>query len=78
MRFPIPIIYLVSAHVTTKETLHPKERYTEFTNQECLRCIRRPFPIGDIVLLVDIDSELLKALKWSVAGIESYKMDQLC
>ena len=64
--------------VTRKEALHPKERNTEFTNQECLRCIRRPFPIGDIVLLVDIDAKLLEALKWSVAGIGSYEVDQLC
>ena len=51
---------------------------TEITNKECLRSIRRPFPIGDIVLLVDIDAKLLETLKRSVAGIGSYEVDQLC
>lgn len=38
------------------------ERNTEITNQECLRCIWGPFPIDDVVVLVHIESELLRAL----------------
>lgn len=37
------------------------EKNTEFTNKECLRRIRRPFSIGDIVLLIHIEPELLSA-----------------
>lgn len=45
------------------------ERNTEFTNKECLRCIRRPFSIGDIVLTVHIYPKLLEALYKSVLGL---------
>lgn len=53
-----------------------EERNTEFTNQECLGSIRRPFPIGDIVLLVHIEAKLLCALcssvcTWSLCDVHS-------
>jgi hypothetical protein len=45
------------------EVCYRRERNTEFTNQECLSDIWGPFPIGDIVLLVHVDTKLLPALK---------------
>jgi hypothetical protein len=41
-------------------------RNTEITNKECLRCIRRPFPIGNVVLFVHIEAKLLRSLISSV------------
>lgn len=38
------------------------ERNTEIANKECLRSIRRPFPIGNVVVAVDIETKLLCAL----------------
>jgi len=42
-----------------QEVCYREERSTEFTNEECLRRIGRPFSVGDIVLTVYIDPELL-------------------
>lgn len=48
--------------VGTGRSLNGSERNTEITNEECLRGIWGPFPIGDVVLLVDIEAELVSAL----------------
>jgi len=39
---------------------------TEITNKECLRCIGRPFPIGNVVVAIHIEAEFLGALHTSV------------
>ena len=65
MRFSIPVIYQPSVKLSKQ---FAKGRNTEFTNKECLRSIRRPFPIGDVVLLVYVDSKLLLSLVWLVVG----------
>jgi hypothetical protein len=38
------------------------ERNTEFTNKECVRSIRCPFPVGNVVMAIDIEPKLLCAL----------------
>src|SRR6187402_3929449 len=63
MRLPAPIVCLVLVHQPKKEEIYyRRERNTEFTNKECLRCIRRPFPVGDVVLAIHIESESLFSL----------------
>lgn len=69
-RLPI-VSFLLRGHTR-------RERITEFTNQECLRCIRRPFPIGDIVVLVYIEAKLLGSLVWSAWVIWSCEVHRLC
>jgi hypothetical protein len=51
---------------------------TEITNKECLRSIRRPFPIGNIVFLVHVESKLLGSLLGSVVEIGWHDVDELC
>lgn len=51
---------------------------TEITNKECLRSIRRPFPIGNIVFLVHVESKLLGSLLWSVVEVRWHDVDELC
>ena len=38
-----------------------------------MRRIRRPFPVGDVVLAVEIESELLESLVWSVVGLDGLR-----
>ena len=51
---------------------------TEITNKECLRSIRRPFPIGNVVLAVQVEPELLLSLIWSVGGFGKAEVHELC
>ena len=67
-----------SQFVPAKEVCYGEERNTEFTNKECLGSIRRPFPIGDVVLAIDIESELLCALQMSAQECSNWGADELC
>jgi hypothetical protein len=58
---------------TTKGSLLRRERNTEFTNKECLGSIGRPFPIGNVVLAIDIEPKLLFALQTLVSGIGAFQ-----
>lgn len=55
---------------TSKGILLRRERNTEITNKESLRSVGRPFPIGNVVVAIDIESELLFALQTSVSGMQ--------
>ena len=37
--------------------------HTEITNEERFRCIRRPFPVCDVTVLVHIEAHLFCALE---------------
>ncbi len=38
------------------------ERDTKFTNKKSLRCIWRPFPVCDVVVVVDVEPKFLGSL----------------
>jgi len=54
------------------------EKITEITNEKCLGCIRRPFPIGDVVVFIHIKAKFLSSLVRSAWVLGMNMIHELC
>ena len=75
MRFSTPVICHASVKLSKQAA---QGRNTEFTNKECFRSIRRPFPISNVVLLVHIETKPLFSLVSSESGTGWHDVYKLC